>query len=165
MKTCLNRLQDSYPGQYELVGMPEFIALAQKAKLTGKYPLEFYPHRGGENGLEGPYLWQQKNTTTGGKEERQHPWRGTTGTGFFTYKFNVAPARQASLNVDLSGDNFRVDVSGDNLTWTMGLIQGSSSQSVTKTANLTPYLNARGSVYLRFSGDVRVYHVKVNYGP
>jgi hypothetical protein len=165
MKECLNRLNESNPGQYELVGMPEILALAQKAKMTGKYPLEFYPHRGGEGGLEGPYLWQQKSTTTNAREERRHMWRGTRGDGFFTYKFNITPARQAAFSVDLSGANFRVDVSGDNLTWTANLIQGSSSGSVTKTANLTPYLNARGSVYLRFSGDVKVYHVKVDYGP
>jgi hypothetical protein len=165
MQTCLNGLEKTFPGQYELVGMPEFLALAQKAKMTGKYPLEFKAHRGGESGLEAPFLWQQKDTYTSGKEERQNTWRGVRGGGFITYKFNVAPARRASVSMDLSGNDFHVDASPDNKTWTKDVMRGSSSGPTTKTADLTPYLNSKGSVYLRISGDAKIYHAKVDYGP
>ena len=33
-----------------------------------------------------------------------------------------------------------------------------------RTTDLTAYLNERSSVYLRFTGKVKVYHVKVDYG-
>lgn len=170
MKKCLDQLNQDFPGEYQLVGLPEFIALAKKAKMTGQFPLEFLAYTGGENGLEAPYLWEDYGSTVnrlkkeGGKiDEKDYLGRSTTGNNYVVYKFNVAPAKTASLVADLEGSNFRVDVSGDNFKWQEGLISGSSKTKVSKTADLTPYLNDNGSVYVKFTGETKLYHVKVNY--
>jgi len=160
MLDCIRALEKDYPGRFELVGMPEFIALAQKAKLTGQYPMEFYPHHLGQFGLEGPYLWEDQGSTT--SERLDYPsWRATTGANYVVYKFNVAPAQEAMITLDLEGADYRVDVSSGGQTWIKDLISGSSQSKVTRTAVLTPYLNASGSVCLRITGETKLWHVVV----
>jgi hypothetical protein len=163
-------LNQDFPGEYQLVGLPEFIALAKKAKITGQFPLEFLAYTGGENGMEAPYLWEDYGSTVnrskkeGEKiDEKNYLGRSTTGNNYVVYKFNVAPAKTASMAADLEGSGFRIDVSSDNLKWVKGLISGSSKTKITKTADLTPYLNNNGSVYVKFTGETKLYRVKVNY--
>jgi len=163
MHQCINLLNQDYSNRYQLVGMPEFIALAQKAKLTGQYPMEFYPHHRGDRGLESPYLWEERGTTTNSRDEISHPWRATSGRGYVTYKFNVAPSKSARVIVEIAGKAYRMDVSSDNQTWTEGLIRGQSRERVTESADLTPYLNSKGSVYIKFTGETKLWHVKVDY--
>jgi hypothetical protein len=160
MLDCIRALEKDYPGRFQLVGMPEFIALAQRAKLTGQYPMEFYPHHLGQFGLEGPYLWEDQGSTT--SERLEVPsWRATTGANYVVYKFNVAPAQKAMVTLDLEGADYRVDVSSDGQTWIKDLISGSSQSKVTRTAVLTPYLNANGSVSLRIAGETKLWYVVV----
>lgn len=172
MLDCINKLDDDYPNKYELVGLPELIALAQKAKIEGKFPLEFYPHTVGESGLEAPFLWENNGSTVikidKTKKNNQtiklqdYIGRLTTGNNYVTYKFNIYPSQSASLSVDIEGSNFKVYASPDNQSWT-NIITGSSDSKVTKTTDLTPYLNEKKSVYVKFTGKMKLTHVKVSY--
>jgi hypothetical protein len=163
MLDCIRMLEREFPGQYELVGMPEFVALAQKAKMTRRYPLEFFPHLNGESGQEGPFLWEESGSYTNTRADRDQLYRGTSGNGFFTYKFNVYPAESAAVQVEIEGSAFRMDASPDNLHWTNNVIQGKSGSKVLRNADLTPYLNENHCVYVRFSGKTKLWHVKVEY--
>lgn len=163
----LRELRTDQSNHYQVVAMPEFVALAQKAKLTGRYPMEFYPHRGGESGLEAPYLWEDRGSITSQSRDKRNlealMGRTTSNGSYVIYKFNIAPAKTAKISVEIDGDGYRMDASPDNRTWTSSVISGQSRTRLTETTDLTPYLNARGSVYVKFTGETKLWHVKVDY--
>lgn len=173
MLNCINTLNQDYPGKYELVGLPELVALAQQAKLTGKFPLEFYPHTAGEiTGLEAPFIWENQGSTTIKPDKTKkatqpinlldYIGRSTTGNNYVTYKFNVYPSDSASLSVEIEGSDYKIYASKDNLNWQV-LITGSSTAKVTETADLNNFLNDHKSFYIKFAGEMKLSHVKITY--
>ena len=163
MYDCIKYLEKKCPGQYELVTLPQFAALAKEAKRTGQYPLEFYPHHGWHWGQEAPYLWADAGSTSSREGKRKNTWRASSGDNFFVYKFNVAPSKKASVTVTISGKAYRMDASKNNETWEMAVISGKSRKKQKVTADLTPFINAKGSFYLRFAGETRLWHLAIDY--
>lgn len=170
MLNCVNKLNQDYPGKYELAGMPEFIALAQKAKMESKFPMEFIPHTAGKNGLEQAFLWEDhgsieyinKNKASNNINIQDYIGRSTTGNNYVTYKFNIYPSDSASLSAEIEGSDYKVYASKDNVNW-QSIITGSSTAKVTETADLNDFLNDNKSFYLKFTGEMELSHVKITY--
>jgi predicted alpha-1,6-mannanase (GH76 family) len=121
---------------------------------------------------ENPWLFDPDGSQSNGVQNRF-----ADGNAHFTYRFPF-PADTTSAQVTLTIDNeFLVQVSTDNQTWTTVLQQAQpltdGSNKAARTVDLTPYLGAASNgakpVYLKVSDSFpndgwggRVYHVSAN---
>ncbi len=166
MAKCLDLLEETRPGEYKLVKMDQFVALAKEAKLKCVYPIAFRPRPNGQSWEEAPYLWENHGSKTNSRDDPPPIWRKTTGSygeNFVTYKFNVYPARRARIKVDISGTNYAMDISPDNKSWAGRVISGSGERK-TVSADVSQYLNLSRCFYVRFTGETTIWQVEVEYG-
>lgn len=160
---------DAQDGHYKVnatVTAKPRLRFTTQADILISRTVDFDTGTAGEN----PWLWDADGSGSNGPRNRF-----ADGESYFVYRFPF-PAETTSAEATLTIDNqYRVEAGSDGETWTQVLIEDQpvtdGSNKTDQTIDLTPYLGAEKTVYLRVSDSFpddgwggRVYHLSANHG-